>query len=137
MIDALVTAAAMMLPADDGRQVKPSRGTARFMDSGHVVWASTPKWIRELSLCIRKHESIEAGHYKAENPTSSAAGAYQMLSSTWLGNAKWAKWKGRYVARGYATASSAPAWVQDVVFIHSVERGGIKAWRGTDCPGTA
>lgn len=138
MIEAALTAAALMLPAlDDDRQVAPSRGAARYMDSNHAVWSDTPRWIRELSLCIRRHESITAGHYKAVNGQgSSAAGAYQFLRGTWQGNAKWAKWRGQYVARPYATADAAPAWVQDVVFIHSIERGGIKAWRGTDCPGT-
>lgn len=136
MMDVALTVVLALPANDDSRQVSPSRGVSRFMDSGHPVWASTPRWIRELSLCIRRHESITSGHYKAENPTSTAAGAYQMLSTTWLGNAKWAKWRGEYVARPYATASAAPAWVQDVVFIHSIKQGGIKAWQGTGCPGT-
>lgn len=136
MIDAMVTAVAMALPADEHRQVAPSRGAARFMDSNHPAWVGEPRWIRELSLCIRRHESIEAGHYDARNPSSSAAGAYQMLSATWQGNAKWAKWNGKFVARGYDSADQAPAWVQDVVFIHSIKHGGIKAWKGTGCPGT-
>lgn len=134
--EALLTVA-LALPVSDDRQVSPSRGTStRYMDSGHAVWGKTARWIRELSLCIRRHESINAGHYKARNGQSSAAGAYQMLSAHWLGNARWAKWQGRYVARGYRTASAAPAWVQDVVFIHSIKHGGIKAWKGTGCQGT-
>lgn len=136
MLETLLLSAALMAPADD-RAPSPSRGVNRFMDSGHQVWARTPSWIRHLSLCIRRHESINAGHYDAANPTSTARGAYQFLRGTWQGNAKWAKWNGKYVARGYATADAAPAWVQDVVFIHSIQRGGIKAWRGTGCPGTA
>jgi muramidase (phage lysozyme) len=108
------------------------------MDSGHAVWWKTPRWIRDLGLCIRRHESINAGHYKADNGTSTASGAYQMIQATWDGNARYARWKGHYVARPYVgkPASSAPQWVQDVVFIHSIERGGIKAWHGTWCPGT-
>lgn len=137
MLETILLTGALMLPNTDDREPAPSRGATRFMDSGHRVWVNTPAWIRHLSLCIRKHESINAGHYKAANPASSARGAYQFLRATWQGNAKWAKWNGKHVARGYATADSAPAWVQDVVFIHSINNGGIKAWRGTGCPGTA
>lgn len=113
------------------------RLTRHYRDSGHLeVWSGVPKWIRELGLCIRRHESINAGHYRAHNGTSSAAGAYQMLDRFWRGNAKWAKHDGRYVARHYQAANHAPAWVQDVVFIHSIRNGGSSAWRGTGCPGT-
>lgn len=121
------------------RVPKSARGVAYspvFQDSGHRVWLGTPRWIRELGLCIRRHESWTAGHYRAHNPSSSAAGAYQFLDSTWQGNAKWAKWQGVRVAAPYRAADLAPAWVQDVVFIHSIRHGGIKAWRGTGCPGT-
>lgn len=104
------------------------------------VWATQPQWMWALSRCIREHESINIGHYKAiySGPVSStASGAYQMLDRFWLGNAKYAKWNGEYVARGYDRAYQAPPWVQDVVFIHSIEHGGIKAWRGTGCRGTS
>jgi muramidase (phage lysozyme) len=115
-----------------GKATQPNR----WMDSGHNVWNAAPRWIRDLGLCIRKHESISAGHYNAENPISTASGAYQFLDGTWQGNAKWTKVNGKYVARGYARASDAPSWVQDAVFIHSIKGGGIKAWHGTWCPGT-
>ena len=135
MLDHFI-AVALAAPAGD-REPAPSRSAAsRYMDSGHDVWGDTPRWIRDLSLCIRKHESLTAGHYKAHNGTSSAAGAYQFLDGTWQGNAKWAKWRGEYVARKYKAANHAPAWVQDVVFVHSITNGGIKAWRGTGCAGT-
>ena len=109
---------------------------ATYRDSHHAVWDHTPRWIRDLGKCIRHHESINAGHYRADNPKSTASGAYQMINSTWQGNAKWATWRGDRVARTYKTAASAPRWVQDVVFIHSIRNGGIKAWHGTGCPGT-
>lgn len=107
----------------------------KWMDSGHAVWQSAPKWIRDLGLCIRKHESIRSGHYNAENPISTASGAYQYLDGTWVGNNKFTKVNGKRVPQ-YAHASSAPKWVQDAVFIHTIKHGGIKAWHGTHCSGT-
>lgn len=124
--------------SEEWRDQRPSRGGAgRFLDSNHpAVWRGVPTWIRSLGLCIRKHESIMAGHYAAHSGRSSAAGAYQFLDGTWRGNAKWTKVAGRYVARGYPAANLAPAWVQDAVFVHSIRHGGIKNWHGTLCPGT-
>lgn len=126
VIDALVAAIAAPIAA-------PASQTAvanMWQDSGHDVWAGVPKWIRDLGYCIRKHESINAGHYTAENPTSTASGAYQFIQSTWTGNAKWVKVAKRWAHR---PAGQAPAWVQDAVFIHSIRNGGAKAWKGTGC----
>jgi hypothetical protein len=121
MIDLLVTPAVI-----DERVVS----TNRYQDSNSDVWKGVPKWIRELSLCIRKHESINMGHYEAENPTSTASGAYQMIYRFWHGNAKWVP-----IAKKYANgpAGNAPARVQDAVFIHSIRNGGVLAWKGTGC----
>jgi len=106
----------------------------RWQDSGvYKVWDGVPKWIRDLGLCIRKHESIEQGHYRAHNGGSSASGAYQFLDGTWQGIAKWVKVDGEFVARKYSAANHAPAWVQDAVFIHSIRDGGIHNWNGTHC----
>lgn len=122
------------------RKTKPAewlRLARHYRDSGHPeVWRGVPKWIRDLGLCIRRHESINAGHYRAHNGTSSAAGAYQMLDAMWQGNARWATWQGKRIAARYKAANHAPAWIQDVVFIHSIRHGGAKHWRGTGCPGT-
>lgn len=112
-------------------------GVGPYKDSNVPdVWKSVPKWIRELGLCIRKHESINAGHYKAHNGSSSASGAYQFIDATWQGNAYWTKVSGEFVARKYEAANHAPAWVQDAVFIHSIRKGGFSNWLGTNCPGT-
>jgi hypothetical protein len=121
MIDLLVT------PAITIHEQAPSN---KYQDSNSDVWKGVPKWIRELSLCIRKHESLNMGHYEAENPTSTASGAYQMIYSFWNGNAKWVR-----IAKRYADgpAGNAPARVQDAVFIHSILNGGVLAWKGTGC----
>lgn len=116
-------------------QAKPFRNpNNRWMDSGaFTVWVGVPRWIRDLGFCIRKHESLNAGHYKAHNGTSSAAGAYQFLDGTWQGNAKWTKVDGKFVARKYVAANHAPQWIQDAVFIHSIKNGGVLNWVGTHC----
>jgi hypothetical protein len=121
MIDLLVT------PAITIHEQAPSN---KYQDSNSDVWKGVPKWIRELSLCIRKHESLNMGHYEAENPKSTASGAYQMIYSFWNGNAKWVR-----IAKRYANgpAGNAPARVQDAVFIHSIRNGGVLAWKGTGC----
>lgn len=150
MIEALAIAAVLTVnnptppEVSSHREVSVSRSVPnRWQDSGVTkVWADTPRWIRDLGLCIRRHESINSGHYKAQNGGphggSTAAGAYQMIQSTHDGNAKWTRVGGKYVARKYVgrPASDMPQWIQDATFIHSIEHGGIKAWAGTGCPGT-
>lgn len=123
------------------RVQRPSRGGAgMFLDSNvPSVWAGVPDRVRAIWLCIRKHESINAGHYSARYPdrrVSSASGAGQWLRSTWLGVARWVRVDGVFVARPYAEAALAPAWVQDAAFVHVYRHGGLRMWRGTGCPGT-
>lgn len=71
----------------------------------------------DFLACVRAHESDTAGGYSAQNPTSSASGAYQIIDSTW----------GNYM--GYPTAASAPAWVQDKR-ANELPRS---AWNGSGC----
>ena len=144
MLLPLLITTALAMPSDpvalgggqrpsEHRVVSVSRSEqSRWHDSGVIsVWDGVPTWIRSLGMCIRQHESHH--NYKARNRRSSAAGAYQYLFGTWSGTARWVK-----IAKPYAhkPASSAPPHVQDAVFIHSIQHGGIKAWRGTWCPGT-
>ncbi len=135
-------AAVMLLLTPTGVAVADERGPSvsrggvgRYLDSGHRFWSTVPTWIRSLGLCVARHESIMAGHYNANNSRSAASGRYQMLQSTWDGNARWARLGGSFPARKFVgrPASDAPAWVQDLVFVHSIRHGGIKAWRGTGC----
>lgn len=75
--------------------------------------------------CVRRHES--GGNYQAQNPTSTASGAYQYLRSTWL------TMSARAGHAGYPTARSAPPWVQDAVAVYTVNAGWRSAWNGTGC----
>lgn len=81
--------------------------------------------------CIRAHESDTAGGYLAENPTSSASGAYQFLDGTWRAMTRLSG-----MGREFARASHAPPIVQDAVALWALDNGHGSAWRGTGCPGT-
>ena len=81
-------------------------------------------------VCVRRHESDSAGGYAAQNPYSSASGAYQFIDSTWRTASA------RAGHPGYARALHAPDWVQDAVAYHMAYNGGRSAWAGTGCPGT-
>ena len=71
--------------------------------------------------CVRRHES--GGNYQAQNPTSTASGAYQYLRSTWR------TMSARAGHGGYPTARSAPPWVQDAVAVYTVNSGWRPKWR--------
>jgi len=75
--------------------------------------------------CVRRHES--GGNYQAENPTSTASGAYQFLDSTWR------TLSARAGHSGWGHAASAPPSVQDAVAIYTVNSGWASAWDGTGC----
>lgn len=75
--------------------------------------------------CVRRHES--GGNYQAENPVSTASGAYQFLDSTWR------TMSARAGHSGWGHAASAPPWVQDAVAQFTVDSGWRSAWNGTGC----
>lgn len=82
--------------------------------------------------CVRHHESDHgpyphANGYGAENPYSSASGAYQFIDSTWRNVSA------RSGHAGYARASQAPWYVQDAVALWLYNNGGRSAWAGTGC----
>lgn len=68
--------------------------------SASVASADQPKGGYTIPTAIVMCES--GGNYKAENPTSTASGAYQIIDGTWNGFG------------GYKHASSAPKNVQDL-----------------------
>lgn len=83
--------------------------------------------------CVRHHESDRGAYphvngYGAQNPRSSASGAYQFLDSTWRVVSSQAGYP------GYARAIHAPWWVQDAVAYNlAIERGQRFHWNGTGC----
>lgn len=99
--------------------------------SGPLEQATTQE--RAFLACIAHRES--RNNHKAQNRRSTASGTYQFLRSTWKGNAKYAKWKGTYPARRYDEAHQAPPWIQHLVALHSIRRGGWMHWyyEGSHC----
>lgn len=82
--------------------------------------------------CVRHHESDRGAYphingYGAENPYSSASGAYQFIDSTWRNVSA------RAGQGGYSRAASAPWYVQDAVAMWMYNNGGRSAWAGTGC----
>ncbi len=82
--------------------------------------------------CVRHHESDRGSFphddgYAAQNPRSSASGAYQFLDSTWRNVSA------RSGHSGYARASQAPWYVQDAVALWVYNNGGRSAWNGSGC----
>ena len=83
-------------------------------------------------VCVRHFESDRGAFpfdrgYAAQNPTSTASGAYQFLDSTWRGASAGAGFA------GYAWAKYAPWYVQDAVALHVYNTGGKSAWRLDPC----
>lgn len=94
-------------------------------------WSRFPAWVEEFALCVAHHESWHSGLWKAENPVSSASGAFQFIDSTW---SAWARRAGVAAPRH---ASAASASTQAYVFAYGlINHGGRRAWHGTNCPGT-
>ena len=77
---------------------------------------------------VVKHFESNGGDYNAQNPTSSASGAYGFIDSTWK---QYANAAGVDTTQ-YPTAKSAPPEVQDAVFSTAVRQNGLKDWT---CPG--
>lgn len=93
--------------------------------------ASWPS-LHPFLTCVRHHESDRGSYphddgYHAQNPYSSASGAYQFIDSTWRNVS------GRAGHGGYPTAASAPPHVQDAVALWLYNNGGKSAWNGTGC----
>jgi muramidase (phage lysozyme) len=82
--------------------------------------------------CVRHHESDRGAYphingYGAQNPYSTASGAYQFVNGTWRNVSA------RAGHGGYPTAAHAPWYVQDAVALWLYNNGGKSAWNGTGC----
>lgn len=142
---AVVTLSAFMLPSDGSAPAVSTPVVARDSDPVSLPRPEAPKprpapvsrthdrkpiapsWAIEFGRCVIGHESINQGLYRAENPSSTASGAYQFIDETWQTQSR------RAGFRGYARASQAPPRVQDAVFYYTVLHGGIGHWNGTHC----
>jgi hypothetical protein len=82
--------------------------------------------VADLAAIVKRFES--GGDYGAQNPHTTASGAYQFINPTWRSYA------GQIgVDTGqYPTAGSAPPEVQDAVFAQAVKNRGLGDWT---CPG--
>jgi hypothetical protein len=83
-------------------------------------------------VCVRHFESDRGafpfvGGYQAQNPTSTASGAYQFLDSTW----RTASARAGYP--GFARAKYAPWYVQDAVALAVFNAGGRGNWSLDPC----
>lgn len=93
-----------------------------------VVTRSKPRTgVDAFLACVRAHESDTAGGYKAENPYSTASGAYQFIDSSWQAYSRMAGYS------GWSHASYAPPSVQDAVARWVVVNKGHYPWKGTHC----
>ena len=74
-------------------------------------------WRRRVPLVLKRIRHCESrGNYRAQNPRSTASGAYQFLDSTWGGHG------------GYARAKNAPPWMQDRKAILTWRAAGTTPW---------
>lgn len=86
-----------------------------------------PGWVQSFLQCVISHESRHAGMYTAENPYSTASGAYQFIDSSWQAYSRMAG------HAGWSHAAYAPPEVQDAVAAWVVIHQGTYPWKGTHC----
>ena len=110
---------------------KPKPAVAAPAGSGWAaaasVWDDYPAWVGRFALCVANHESMNAGLWTAQNPYSSASGAFQFIDGSWRAYSRSAG------LGGYARAKHAPPVVQAQVFAHVVTEYGAYPWKGTHC----
>lgn len=85
-----------------------------------VAGVCAPAHAATIPTVLAKIRYCESGNnYQAQNPSSSASGAYQFLTSTW---------QSLSAAKGYATAAQAPAAVQDAAALELYNQAGTAPW---------
>lgn len=111
-----------------------SRTSARLSSDRRWIKGNWKRWgvrVETFAICVAKHESWHAGLWDAENPISSASGAFQFIDQTWQVMARRAGV--RHVPRH---ASDASARKQARVMAYAVRTHQRFHWHGTYCPGT-
>ena len=126
-------AEAMPLPLSTARLVAhPSvvRPPTVVKTTVHHTAVVIPRAVRTFGRCVINHESRYAkpSAYRAQNPTSTASGAYQFTNRTWRHYQRLAGFGHRYSRARYA-----PPWVQDRVFAYVIKHHAYYHWRGTHC----
>jgi hypothetical protein len=104
--------------------------------SWNALWAPYPAWVRDFAYCVARHESWDAGLWRAEyrGPLpSTASGFAQWTNPTWRGHTARAG-----VGQQYSRAMHAPPAVQVQVFAHHMTSYRDRAyaarpWNGTNC----
>lgn len=131
----LIVAAASCTPAqiDAYRNATPEQQQTIVAELQRQQ-AQRPAWPSHhpFLTCVRHHESDRgpwphANGYRAENPYSSASGAYQFIDSTWRNVSA------RAGHPGWTHAAHAPEHIQDAVALWLYNNGGRSAWTGTGC----
>lgn len=125
MIESMVLAGALMMPKDADVPSTEYRGT-------HYA----RKW-EPFRRCVVHRES--RGDYRARNPRSSAAGAYQFLASQWRDSLVWMlmpEFGNNVRVLWRVPLHKWPALYQDAAFFTVVaQRGGWRHWyyAGSPC----
>lgn len=93
--------------------------------------AASPS-LHPFLTCVRRHESDRGPYphtngYQAQNPRSSASGAYQFINGTWQ------TMSARAGYPGYSRAMHAPVHVQDAVALYTYRTQGASPWAGSGC----
>ena len=101
--------------------------TSPSWSSTAAVWAKYPSWVEKFALCVAHHESWSAGLWLAENPTSTASGAFQWIDGSWQASLR------RAGMSGPSHASDASATVQAKVTAYAINSGQQFNWAGSGC----
>jgi len=78
-----------------------------------------PTIMQRIRGCESQGNPFAPGNYTAQNPVSTASGAYQFIDGTWNDY------------RGYAKAKHAPKWVQDEYAVKIYREQGTRPWNAS------
>ena len=149
MLEPIIFAAVMALPSSDDRELSLQR-PSRSVSAVRLASTVPPRW-RGFAACVLRRESgatldrAQSG-VGAQNPSSSAAGRWQMLSG-WREGGAWNVQK-RLVRFGAPKAQAREVRVylqrtpihrwsgvwQDMAAYEALESGGWRAWYAPGSP---